>query len=504
MRWSITTSRWGWASDVIKQKQQQKQKQCLVSTTKENMSLGKVPIELIARGIESLGPYSAQSLILNEQHFYKNSILIDWSNKSAHPVTLRHLANFGKKITPDKLIASANFVRSELPTRLSLKIRELQNLPYQITSNYHINQVYQSYYHCFNAFRRVGKIETLEDNENFCEFVTNMLDDHLIVLPHLMMGALEVSILETMSQKDLDEFMSSMLRSRISRRVIMNQHVSMTKAFTTSHSSTDEEHQKPPDYVGEAFQYCSAHEHLKISYNMTVAFLQSLYPGMKMPELIITGEDFKFQFMTNHLDYIFTEILRNSLRSTIRKFVEVNNITDFSSMSNLAPPPVFVEVTNTKTEMTFKFSDQGGGVPLDKIDSIWSFGKNPEMARKYLDNFYKLPGLDLPERLPIVEHQYFKKRDEHRKYAPRKIAGVLDNLGKMEVASVEQGKSMLRSLASRPYAYTLGVSLPMCKVYTDYWNGTLNMCTMEGYGSDVFLKLQKLGNQEGKLQLDKA
>jgi pyruvate dehydrogenase kinase 2/3/4 len=223
-----------------------------------------------------------------------------------------------------------------------------------------------------------------------------------------------------------------------------------------------------------------------------------------MPELIITGEDFKFQFMTNHLDYIFTEILRNSLRSTIRKFVEVNNITDFSSMSNLAPPPVFVEVTNTKTEMTFKFSDQGGGVPLDKIDSIWSFGKNPEMARKYLDNFYKLPGLDLPERLPIVEHQYFKKRDEHRKYAPRKIAGVLDNLGKMEVASVEQGKSMLRSLASRPYAYTLGVSLPMCKVYTDYWNGTLNMCTMEGYGSDVFLKLQKLGNQEGKLQLDKA
>lgn len=471
------------------------------------MGGNKRAIGELAKNISLLQPFSEGSLILNEQHFYQNSILNDWTRKNAHPVTLRHLANFGRKMTTDKILASANFVRTELPTRLSLKIKELQGLPYEITSNYHINQVYQTYYHCFNAFRRVGKIETLEDNEQFCEFVTNMLDDHLIVLPHLMLGALEVSILKTMAQADLDEFMSSMLRSRISRRVIMNQHICMSESFMESlklqqaDGGNAENDIKPSDYIGEAFQYCSAHEHLQLSYDMIIMFLKSLYPNVQMPELQITGDDFKFQFMTNHLNYLFTEILRNSLKSTVEQFIRLNG--ENPAFATMHPPPVCVDLTNSKYEMTFKFSDQGGGMTPEKIESAWSFGKPPELARKYLKNFYSLPGLNLPARLPIIEHQYFDKRDDTGDARPSKLTGVLNNLGQMEMSDVQNDGSMLRSLASRPFEYTLGISLPMCKVYTDYWNGAIEMCSVEGYGSDVFLKLQKLGHRD-KLQLDKA
>lgn len=469
------------------------------------MSRSKVVVDELAHSINLMQPFHAGSLVLNEQHFYQNSILLNWSRKDAHPVTLRHLANFGRKMTTDKILASANFVRTELPIRLSLKIKELQSLPYKVMSNYHLNQVYQSYYHCFNAFRRVEKIKTLEENEDFCEFVVNMLDDHLIVLPHLMMGALEVSILKIMTQSELDAFMSSMVRSRISRRVIMDQHISMTNTFMDSlklQEIDDKDDIKPPDYIGEAFQYCSAHEHLKLSYNQIINFLHSLYPNLTMPELLINGDDVKFQFMTNHLSYIFTEILRNSLKSTIEQFIKLNK--DNLNLEQMKPPPVVVEITNTKHEMTFKISDQGGGIPLDKLDSVWSFGKTPELAKKYLDNFHSLPGLDLPSRLPIIEHQYFQKRDEHEQKRPEKLTGVLDNIGQMEMSGSQNQDSMLKSLASRPFEYTLGVSLPMCKIYTDYWNGVLEMCTVEGYGSDVFLKLRKLGNRNEKLQLDKA
>lgn len=470
------------------------------------MSSRKAVLEELANNINRLQPFHPGSLILNEQHFYQNSILLNWSKKNAHPVTLRHLANFGRKMTADKILASANFVRTELPIRLSLKIRELQSLPYQVISNYHLNQVYQSYYHCFNAFRRVEKIETLEDNEDFCEFVTNMLDDHLIVLPHLMMGALEMSILKLMSQADLDNFMSSMVRSRISRRVIMDQHTSMSRTFMESlRLQKDDDHEndiKPPDYIGEAFQLCSTHEHLKLSYNMIVNFLQGLYPNVQMPELVVNGDDLKFQFMANHLSYIFTEILRNSLRSTIEQFIKLHSGNP--NFAQMKPPPVRVEITSNKYEMTFKISDQGGGIPVEKLESVWSFGRSPELAKKYLDNFHALPGLDLPTRLPIIEHQYFQKRSEHEMKRPEKLAGMLDNIGQMEMSSSQNKNSMLKSLASRPFEYTLGVSLPMCKVYTDYWNGVLEMCSVEGYGSDVFLKLQKLGHRDEKLQLDKA
>lgn len=456
--------------------------------------------EELLRFISGLKPFKGKSILLNEQHFYQNSILSDWAKKPPHPVTLRHLANFGRKVTPDKLLASANFVRTEIPIRLSLKIQELQNLPYYITNNYHINQVYQTYYHCFNAFRKVKKVETLEENQKFCEFVTNILDDHLIVLPHLMMGALEVSIMQSMSPNELNEFMSSMLRSRISRRVIMNQHISMSKTFAESQYSPPDEMTKPPDYIGEAFQYCSPHNHLKMSYDLIIKFLQSLYPELKMPDLVITGDDIKFQFLTNHLNYIFTEILRNSLKSTIEHFIKQNKGNP--GYTQLKPPPVRVDITSNKYETAFKFSDQGGGIPFESIDSVWSFGKTPELAKIYLKNFNDLPGLNLPSRLPIVE-KYFQSNTTNETDKPEQLTGVLGDIGQMELSSEANDRSMLTSLASRPFEYKLGISLPMCKVYTEYWNGVLDVSSVEGYGSDVYLRLQKLGNQDA-VKMDKA
>ncbi|GMM30193.1 protein kinase [Martiniozyma asiatica (nom. inval.)] len=469
----------------------------------------------LASNIGSLHPYPGAQNLINPQHFYQNSILLDWSKKHAHPVTLRHLANFGKKLTEEKLVSSANFVRTELPIRLSLKIKELQSLPYGITSNYHLNQVYQSYYYCFNAFRRVQPIKTLEDNEDFCRFLSSMLDDHLIVLPHLMMGALEVSILQSLSQQDLDDFMSSMVRSRISRRVIMDQHLSMSEAFMKNLAAGKLEGDKPHDYVGDAFQNISAKTHLELSHKSISTFLKSLYPDIEMPDLIIEGNDIKFQFMTNHLNYICTEILRNAMRSTIEHFIRIQKLTD-GSIRGVKPSPIIVDVTHTKSEITFKFSDKGGGVPLEKVDKIWSFGKTPELATEYLDNFHRLPGLDLPSRLPIIDHQYFAnfkhKRITHNlepnkqlSNQPPPLTGVLSNLGQLEISgSMKSQRSMLKSLSSRPFEYTLGISMPMCKVYADYWNGDLSMASVDGYGTDVTWTIGRLGSSRVQGGLDRA
>ena len=81
--------------------------------------------------------------------------------------------------------------------------------------------------------------------------------------------------------------------------------------------------------------------------------------------------------------------------------------------------------------------------------------------------------------------------------------GVLGDLGRMESSKKVQ-KSTLLALARRPFEYTLGISLPMCKVYTDYWNGTLEIYSVQGYGSDVYLTLGKIGTNHDKLQLDRA
>ena len=65
-------------------------------------------------------------------------------------------------------------------------------------------------------------------------------------------------------------------------------------------------------------------------------------------------------------------------------------------------------------------------------------------------------------------------------------------------------RSTLEDLMARPHEYKLGMGLPMCSVYADYWNGSLQMNSLEGYGCDTSLTLKKLGYHSNVIQLDRA
>lgn len=57
----------------------------------------------------------------------------------------------------------------------------------------------------------------------------------------------------------------------------------------------------------------------------------------------------------------------------------------------------------------------------------------------------------------------------------------------------------LGSLTSRPPNLRLGIGLPMSRVYAEYWAGSLELHSLEGYGVDVFLQISKLGNKSEQL-----
>lgn len=92
----------------------------------------------------------------------------------------------------------------------------MQQLPYVVVTNPHINDVYNLYYNAFDCFRKLKEVKTLEDNDRLCEIIAQNLKGHLTVIPKLAMGILECGGL--MDPKDLDNFMNTILRS-VSRRV---------------------------------------------------------------------------------------------------------------------------------------------------------------------------------------------------------------------------------------------------------------------------------------------
>ena len=135
----------------------------------------------------------------------------------------------------------------------------MQTLSYAALRNSHISHVYELYYSVFEKLRKVPDIRTLDENDTFCQVVKDCLLEHLTVIPRLAMGVLEIQ--ETVTSEECDRLMTTMLRSRISRRVIAEQHLALTETFHSPWHFPNAPKPQPgteDDFVGEVFLKCNA------------------------------------------------------------------------------------------------------------------------------------------------------------------------------------------------------------------------------------------------------
>ena len=126
-------------------------------------------------------------------------------------VCVGQLTFFGRTLTENRLLSSANYVRTELPTRLAHRLRDMQTLPFVVVTNPHMSHVYDLYYKAFEKLRRVREIKTTEDNEKYCKVISETLQEHLTVIPRLAMGVLECQHL--MRPEQIDRLMNTLLRA---------------------------------------------------------------------------------------------------------------------------------------------------------------------------------------------------------------------------------------------------------------------------------------------------
>lgn len=138
------------------------------------------------------------------------------------------------------------------------------------------------------------------------------------------------------------------------------------------------------------------------------------------------------------------------------------------------PPPIKVLICEATQHVIIRVSDQGGGIDRDVLPYLWSFSKGPRKTKR-LQNLEQVP----------------------------KLAATLQELrlppGELESSSTRPSQAKadgsLESLSSRPPNLRLGIGLPMSRIYAEYWAGSLEIHSLEGYGVDAFLQISRLGNR---------
>ncbi|KAG0174245.1 hypothetical protein DFQ28_002838 [Apophysomyces sp. BC1034] len=395
-------------------------------------------------------------------HFYQNKVIEQYVQQPINASTLRQYIFFGRQMNSDRLIKSANWVRNELLVRLAHRIRDFQQLPFFVGTNPHIEFVYRLYWGAFEKLRKQPTVETLRHNDAFCELLRDLLEDGQLVVPRMALGVSECASFYAKDKHDLDRFVNRMFRSRISRRVLAEQHLALTEACE---NDWDEMMGFGEGYVGIIFVRCSAKDVVGRATRLVEQQARQTYLPRYAPDQVAQhwtppeveveiqhcarkgyqqAEDrneIVFAYVPEQLEHILFELLSNAVRFTMAKHKKVY-------------PPIRVTVSANETDVFFRVSDQGGGISQERFASLWSY----------------------QARAPSGEFLQFQAVQK----MPTTISERAD-LGHVN----------------------LGMGLPMSRVYAEYWGGELQVVTMDGYGTDAYVRIPRLGTKAENVGLEK-
>ncbi|KAF9009040.1 branched-chain alpha-ketoacid dehydrogenase [Cyathus striatus] len=394
-------------------------------------------------------------------HFYQNRQLELYASRQAKRLTLRQLVFFGRSLTDERLITSANYVRTELPVRIAHRIRDLQALPYVVVTQEGVAKVYELYWTAFEKFRQYPKIASISENRAFCNFLGRLLDEHATIIPNLTLG-LSLSS-PYLPPEQLDSFMRRMLVSRISRRVLAEHHIALSEAFLNQGNKSPEEPHVGIIFTGldvkRSIEKCA-----RLARDRPFWIDEPHVTGEShnCPEVTIDGHlETKFSYIKEHLEYIVFELLKNAMRATVRQH---------SNSSN--PPSIQATIIDGANDIGIRISDQGGGLLTSQIQfkspsDIFSFS--------HLRNATRLND----SRLGALRS------------ASSSTKGVKATMDE-QVETYKEGDVLSSCLPQ------IGIGLPMSYIYATYFGGSLELVSLDGWGTDAYLRLPKLGtNLEG-------
>ncbi|CAK5275514.1 unnamed protein product [Mycena citricolor] len=387
--------------------------------------------------------------------FYQNKQLELYAAKEANRLTLRQLIFFGRSMNEQRLIkasktASANYVRTELPIRIAHRLRDMQALPYIVMTQEGVDEVYEMYWTAFDKLRRYPPITTFAENIKFCSSLSDVLQEHSTVIPNLALGLSLAS--PHLSADALDSFLRRMLISRISRRVLAEHHIALSASLADK-TTTSKDSQVGIIFPGLNVQEC---------IERCAHILRE--PGDHLPEVIVDGQlGIQFAYIREHLEYIVFELLKNSIQAT-------------SLLHPSNPPPIRATVFSGKDNVGIRISDRGGGLAHTRVSScsdLFSFSHHRNASRLQDGRIGALRSASKNPRgmRATVDEQVDRWQQEHEQ-----DYGSEDEEGRQRI----------------------GIGLPMSNIFATYFGGSLDLVSLNGLGTDVYLRLPKLGtNLEG-------
>lgn len=333
------------------------------------------------------------------------------------------------------LLQVASFIHREMPIRLARRIKDLDNVPF-LKDMSSVQAVKDIYISSFLSLVKEPPIDSNVREALFARKLELLYERHSSVLVQMAKGAYE-------------------LRELIRKNKIENLDAGSFEYMNECHAFLDRFYMSRIGIRVLAGQYIALRSPTMDGHIGMIDLHTSPYDVVKravidasymcenrfgtFPEVIITGRlDLTCPYIPTQLHYIILELLKNAMRATC----------EHHGIDPRKWPPIEVVIADGQSneDVVIKISDEGGGILRSNRKKIWSY--------------------------------LFTTADP----------AIQDSL-----MGFDNNNELVDHSVDAPLA-GLGYGLPISKSYARYFGGDVSIESMEGYGSDAFVHLRRLGD----------
>lgn len=387
------------------------------------------------------------------------------------PVSIAHFLDFGRNAS---LESSFIFLKREVPVRLANIMKELMLMPMELRKTKACSLVTSQY---AQSFQEITSFEKANEKDpkvlnDFTQVLFGIRERHASTVPIMAEAVMEVkrnydgnggngqSRLPKFG-KNIQYFLDRLYTSRISTRMLINQHTLLFAKPEQVEKKLAESSDGQKGMIGSIDPECEVGDIVNQAYENARFLCDQYY--MTAPDLYFESHDgtllegaqhrpeligrvgkkhnqrqdlIKFVYVPSHLYHILFELFKNAMRATI----------DHAGEDALHLPPVEVFAVKGREDVTIHIRDRGGGIPRRLIGSIFEY-------------LYTTAS-------PVIT-----------------------------ASSEDRDLTMMGPGSGTVPLAGYGYGLPLSKLYARYFGGDLEIYSDEGWGTDAVIYLHALAGE---------
>ena len=299
------------------------------------------------------------------------------------PLRLKDMHMYACTGDPAQRLRNAQFLHKELPIRMAQRAMDLLTLPHGLNETTHVRNVARVYLKYIEMFQQMAPPTTTEEEEAFTDMLQTIVLDRQSIPMSIAQGISSWSKANPdIHPEHLQEMENALYRfftARVGLRFLTQHHI---LSDPTRNNPDALEYAKT--HLGCIQTDCDPVEEIRQAIEQVRQQTIDCYGVCPVIELVdrkMMDDDKNgsgFTYVPHHLQYMVTELLKNSCRATVDKYYGEETM-----------PGIRVVVVQGKEDVTIKVCDQGGGAPRSTMEKIWKFAHSTSPSLEQETEFAK-------------------------------------------------------------------------------------------------------------------